>query len=448
MQCIQNRRLPALWGLFFLIALPFASAAPGTGERLGLDTAVALAVSSDPWLPGSRHTENALAEEAVAAATLPDPKLSLKAGNFPVDTLDLNQEAMTQLSVGVSQMFPRGDTLSLSREQKELLARRQPLLRENRRAQVRMTVSTLWLDIFRAQASSRIIETSQGLFEHLVDAAEASYASAQGRTRQQDLIRAQLELTRLEDRLVGLRQAEEGARRRLGEWLGAEAQRRLPDEMPVLAPVRPLPVEAANQARYEQVRGHPLLRAMDLQIAATETDVALAQQQYRPEWGLTAQYGYRDEDALGRERADLFSLGVTLELPLFTANRQDRRLQAAVSRGEAMRTERQLLSRRLVSELASLKSELVRLEERSALYADRLLPQMSDQAEAALTAYNHDDGDFAEAVRARIAEMNARIEALAIAVERQKTVARINYLLAGAGSGQPGAAPNRQGEST
>ncbi len=67
MQCIQNRRLPALWGLFFLVAFPFASAAPGTGERLGLDTAVALAVSSDPWLPGSRHTENALAEEAVAA---------------------------------------------------------------------------------------------------------------------------------------------------------------------------------------------------------------------------------------------------------------------------------------------------------------------------------------------------------------------------------------------
>ena len=54
---------------------------------------------------------------------------------------------------------------------------------------------------------------------------------------------------------------------------------------------------------------------------------------------------------------------------------------------------------------------------------------MAEQAEASLAAYNNDDGDFAEAVRARIAELNAQIDALAIAVERQKATARINYLL-------------------
>jgi hypothetical protein len=54
---------------------------------------------------------------------------------------------------------------------------------------------------------------------------------------------------------------------------------------------------------------------------------------------------------------------------------------------------------------------------------------MAEQAKAALAAYNNDDGDFAEAVRARIAELNARIESLDIAVARQKTIAQINYLL-------------------
>ena len=38
--------------------------------------------------------------------------------------------------------------------------------------------------------------------------------------------------------------------------------------------------------------------------------------------------------------------------------------------------------------------------------------------------------DFAEAVRARIAELNAKVDALAIDVDRQKTIAQINYLLA------------------
>ena len=59
-----------------------------------------------------------------------------------------------------------------------------------------------------------------------------------------------------------------------------------------------------------------------------------------------------------------------------------------------------------------------------------------EQAEAALSAYNTDDGDFAEVVRARIAELDAKIDALSLAVERQQTTARINYLLAGTGAGQ------------
>jgi hypothetical protein len=56
---------------------------------------------------------------------------------------------------------------------------------------------------------------------------------------------------------------------------------------------------------------------------------------------------------------------------------------------------------------------------------------MAEQAEASLTAYNNDDGDFAEAVRARIAELNAKIDALGIAVERLQVITHMNYLLAG-----------------
>ena len=161
-----------------------------------------------------------------------------------------------------------------------------------------------------------------------------------------------------------------------------------------------------------------------------ETDVDLARQKYKPEWGLSAQYGYRDRDPMGRDRSDLFSVGVSFDLPIFTANRQDKEVSAAISRAESIRTEKQLLIRRLMAELDTASAHLVRLDEGYALYADQLLPQMAEQAEASLAAYNNDDGDFAEAVRARIAELNTKIDALAIAVDRQKTIAQINYLLA------------------
>ena len=44
-------------------------------EGLTLKEAVHIAIDADPWLTGSRYTQSALADEATAAATLPDPKM-------------------------------------------------------------------------------------------------------------------------------------------------------------------------------------------------------------------------------------------------------------------------------------------------------------------------------------------------------------------------------------
>lgn len=403
-------------------------------ESLTLEEAVALAIEADPWLAGSKHTQQALNDEATAAASLPDPRVSLMAGNFPVDSFDINQEAMTQLSVGVTQMFPRGDSLALAKRQKQQLAGQHPLLRIDRRAKVEATASQLWLEAYRAQESIRLIERNRGLFEQLVESAEAHYSSALGQVRQQDVIRAQLELTRLDDRLTTLKQQKEAAQRRLSEWIGAAARVPLAPILPTPSLARPLTIptiEAADEhARYQLIRHHPALMALEQRIDATQTGVDLAEQKYKPEWGLTAQYGSRARDPMGRERSDLFSIGVTFDLPIFTGNRQDREVSAAVNRAEAIKTERHLLRRQLMAELETASVQLTRLDERLALYTEQLLPQMADQAEASLAAYGNDRGDFAEAVRARIADLNAKVEALVIAVERQKIMAQINYLLA------------------
>jgi outer membrane protein TolC len=423
-----------LVALGLLASTPLVFAQEPVSE-LSLNSAIAAAIASDPWLNGSRHREDALSSESVSAASLPDPKISLTAGNFPVDTLDINQEAMTQLAVAVSQTFPRGSSRTLSSRQKRELAAQEPMLRLDREAKVAATVAQLWLEEFKAQESIRLIERDRSLFEQLVDAARASYSSALGRARQQDLIRAQLELTRIDDRLMVLQQQQEATQRRLSEWIGVRGH--LP-----LAPLLPndalsLPVSAvfvpvsSARSRYQLISLHPLLQAFDQRINAMQIGVELARQKYQPEWGLTAQYGYRDDDSLGRDRADLFSVGVSVDMPLFTANRQDKDVSAAVSRAEAIKTDKQLLSRQLTASLDMAIVQLQRLNQRLALYENQLLPQMALQAEAALTAYDSDDGDFAEAVRARIAQLNTKIEALVITVEQQQTIVKINYLLSG-----------------
>ncbi|WP_193161758.1 TolC family protein [Microbulbifer hainanensis] len=409
------------------VVLPSPPAAAASG--LVFEQAIAIAIERDPWLAGSRYTEDALADEALAAAQLPDPTVAVAALNMPTDTFNFGQEPMTQFALGISQMFPRGDSRALSRQQKEQLAAREPLMRADRRARVRATVAQLWLDIYRARESIHLIDGDRALFTQLVDAAVASYASAQGRARQPDVIRAQLELTRLDDRLTVLQQRQESAEQRLSEWVDDAVSRGIGGTLPHLEPVVPMADSRSPSDWYQQLRLHPAVLALEEKIDAVATGIDLAKQKYKPEWALKASYGYRGEDPMGQDRTDLLTLGVSFDLPLFTAKRQDRQLSAAVARTAATETERSLLLRQLLAQLQKARLQLIRLDQRRALYRGELLPQMREQAEASLAAYNNDEGDFAEAVRARIAELNTKIDALDIEVERLKTIAQLNYLL-------------------
>ena len=143
---------------------------------------------------------------------------------------------------------------------------------------------------------------------------------------------------------------------------------------------------------------------------------------------------------MGQQRPDFFSVGLAFDLPLFTSSRQDQQLQSAIADSAAMRTEKMLALRTMVANFETEHARLLRLQQRQQLYRERLLPQMQQQAEASLSAYTRDDGDFAEVVRARIAELNARIEALDIDITRLQTITRLNYFFAedsSAVSGEP-----------
>ncbi|MBT4521148.1 MAG: TolC family protein [Halieaceae bacterium] len=416
------------------------------GQTLSLNKAIVAALANDPWQAGNRHRQTAYEAQSVAAGTLPDPRVSVNFANLPTDTFDFNQEAMTQFRVGVTQMFPRGQSLRMKQQYMAVLGSQHPLLAADREAQVTLTVSQLWLDVYQASASIEAIESNRALFEQLVDVAIASYSNALGRTRQQDVIRAQLELTRLQDRLVRLQQDRDMGSQQLMEWLadgpglngdtegGLLYSRNhmqgfsLPDELPQVRLRRsPLPVN--DEFDQKHLMSHPAVLALDRLVEAARVGVELARQKYKSEWGVSASYAYREDDPSGLDRSDFFSLGISFDLPVFTANRQDKQVRSAAAKAEEIRSRKWLLLRRMTSELATAAKQLGHVDQRQRIFLDQLLPQMQEQAEASLAAYTNDDGDFAEVVRARIALLNTEIESLQIAVERQKTVAQLNYLL-------------------
>ncbi|MBA6289115.1 TolC family protein [Colwellia sp. MB3u-4] len=421
-------------------------------KALSFKKAIEVAQKSDPWLTGNKHKQQAIELMSRVANTLPDPKVSIGFANLPTNGFDFAQEGMTQAKVGIAQLFPRGDTLAIKSQQLKTQSEAFPYQRKDRASKVAVTVGSLWLDAYRVQQTMALIENNRSLFEQLADVATASYSSALGKTRQQDIVRAQLELTRLEDRLAQLAQQKNGFVGMLTQWLSQISSEDSTGE-PVLASdfalyqlvlSQELPeIELINRALVAKetwlepsalipyFSNHPAVMALEKNIQATKTGIKLAQQKYQPEWGVNASYGYRADDAMGSSRADLFSVGVTFDLPIFTHNRQDKAVQSAVSATEAVKTDKILLLRQLLGAYSSAKGRLLRLKERQMLYQFKLLPQIHDQAAASLSAYTNDDGDFSEVVRSRIAVLNTEIDLLTLNVEEQKIGLELNYLFIG-----------------
>ena len=189
------------------VASPILQAADNQ-KVWSFNSTVTTAQKNDPWLTGNKHQQQAVEALSNAASSLPDPKMSVAFANLPTDGFDFAQEGMTQLKVGITQMFPRGDSLTIKNQQLRIQSEAYPFQRSDREAKVAVTVGSLWLDAYYVQQSIILIEQNRSLFEQLADVAQASYSSTLGKTRQQDIVRAQLELTQLDDRLDILAQQQ------------------------------------------------------------------------------------------------------------------------------------------------------------------------------------------------------------------------------------------------
>lgn len=412
-------------------------------DELALQNVIKIAVLNDSWLKGNEYSQEAIEESSIAAGTYADPKVTIGAANIPTDTFDLNQEAMTQLKVGISQMFPRGDILEIRQEQLKLQASQYPYQREDRKGKLTVQIAQLWLEAYKAQESIALIEKNRSLFEQLADIAESSYSSAFGKTRQQDIIRAQLELTKLEDRLTLLKQKKDIALLSLSEWLSNFAEDKinsenilessnlfLPSSFPNIEMINPnyFNFKEDSEKVLTKFENHPSIKNIEQKIKATSKSIKLARENYKPQFSVNTSYAKREDDLMGRNRADLFSVGVTFDLPIFVKNKQDKELKVAMLKTKSVKTEKILQYKKLFSLYETTKADLIRLKDRQSLYLTKLLPQINEQAEASLTAYTNDDGDFAEVVRSRISQLNAQIDILNINVDIQKNIVKYNYL--------------------
>ena len=390
-------------------------------NALSLKQAEQLAVQSDPSIENLKATSQAFVDESIADDTLPDPKLRLGAVNVPVDSFDLEQEQMTQVKVGILQNFPRGDVLSIKQKQSRYLSRAALSMADDTQLKIIRDVRETYLNLFYEINAYQIIRETRKLFSELVKITESNYAA--GRVNQQDVVLAGLELSRLDDRSTKIQAREESYRAELEQWIGDAAWNYISADFPVL-PILP------NQIDLNQViPAHPLIRAESAKINASKQMTEMAKQEYKPGWSLLVDYGFRSgNNPDGSERADFATAIVSLDIPLFTGNRQDKTVSSNKQKVSAARYAKDDQLRKLKRLYEKNQHLWVRLGERENLYRNSLLTAAKNNSKASLKAYQSGVTEFNTLMRAQITELDVRLEDLRVRIDRAAAQARLLYI--------------------
>jgi len=410
-----NKHLLGFTAVLIIINLPCVAFA------LSLQQAEQLALEADPLIMSYKASSRSYDAESTANGTLPDPKLRLGMFNVPLDTFSTSEDPSTQLRIGIQQEFPRGDTTDLKQQQSKWLAQAAMAQAENERLQLLMNVRDTYINLYHEIEAGSIVNETRELFLKLVKITEDQYAA--GRANQQDVIHADLELSRLDDRATRIRGNEDEYRAYLAQWVGDIAWQDIDSNLPVLPDV-PDNIEI-NQLLTQ----HPAVMVETARVEASRKMIEVTRQDYKPGIGAFVEYRKRfGENPDGSDRSDMMAAMVTVDIPLFTENRQDKNVAAREESTNAARYSRDDKLRILKRKLDKDRAIYRRLGERELLYKNKLINSATSNAEASLNAYQSGVTEFTTLMRARIMELDVRLDNLRIQVDRLRAQARLLYI--------------------
>lgn len=390
-------------------------------NELTLAESEQIALDSD-FITKQFNTRSAsLNERAIADGQLPDPKIKLGIMNMPVNSFDRGQEPMTQLQVGIQQSFPRGRTLHYKSLQTMDIADVDEAKALDRGKKVLRSLRNSYLDVYLNVKTESILEQNRDLFTQMLDITQRQYAV--GRDNQHDVLRAQLELALIDDRIAEIVGEKEIAMAELAKWIGFDqAQRPLPQTFPELAPISSL------EQIVSELPSHPLIQIEDALVKANDKNVNIAEEQYKPGWMLDFTYGERTgNNPDGSSRDDFASAMIMMDLPIFTDKRQDKRLAASKLEHIASRFARSDRLLELKRQVEKEHANWVRQGKRFELYETRAVVDAAQNSESTLKAYQNDLTDFTTLMRARLTELNTQLDMLKIRINRTKSQANLLY---------------------
>jgi len=315
---------------------------------------------------------------------------------------------MTQMQLGIAQALPFPGKLGLKSEAANQMAEAAAQDRQELRLLLLRNIRIHWWNLAYLDKALSIIRHNEDLLRNLVRIAETKYKTGKG--LQQDVLLAQLELSKLLERELELSSARQREAAALNALLGRPSNSHIELPRQDKADLKEFSVDTAllkQQARQRR----PMLLAKDYNVQAADSRIDLAERDYYPDFILGAAYGFRQgTNANGQARPDLASVMLSMNLPLYGSSKQGRAVDQRTAEKASAEFSWLDAANQVDAEIDTAASDLKIARERVQLFEQGILPQARQTTASMQTGYQVNKVDFLNLVRAQLNEFNTDIQ--------------------------------------
>tara|TARA_B100000809_G_scaffold219710_1_gene227052 strand:- start:4569 stop:5864 length:1296 start_codon:yes stop_codon:yes gene_type:complete len=390
-------------------------------SNLSVSEAVMKAVRDNPSLAQLRARYDALQQIPSQVGTLPDPMIGLSAMNFPATNFHRRQEPMTQVQLSFLQSIPFPGKLRLEREAAEFDAQAAGLRVEELRLQIMANVRTIWWQAFYLDRALETVRSNRKLFREFIQIARKKYETGTG--LQQDVLLAQLELSKLIDQEISLESMRDhqGIALNILMDLPEQGELGLVSEMK-----RNLEEVQSREYYFQRAETRPLLKQKMVQLEAANKRLNSAEKDRLPDFILGVNYGDRQGDnPNGSSRDDLLSVMLGVKVPIYASRKQDKAIAQRTAEVQSAVYASQDVRGQVRGAILRSLTDYSRARKQFELFESSILPQSNQTVQSMLSGYRVSQVDFLNLVRAQSTLLNYELQYWRAFVEAKQSLARL-----------------------
>jgi len=336
----------------------------------------------NPAIQAARSRFEAATKRPAQAGTLPEPTASYT--NFGVGHpfSRLNGSNFAYQGLGVSQEFPFPGKLSLASEEAK---REAEGVQQNYRAVVLDMTARLkvayyeWLTVNKAIELTRKHSDLLGRFEEI---ARNRYTVGKG--LQQDVLKAQLEVSTLEQQLAMLDEKRQRAEADIASLLAVPTVViRAPSE--IQASSFPMSLDELLKATDDS----PRVRAEQKMVDARAVGINRSLKDFRPDFGVNLQWQHT-----GSNFPDFYMATVEVKIPIYYARKQRYALEESYSKLREAKQNYQAAQQQSIYQVKDQYLSIQSSERILNLYKTTLIPQAQLTVDSSASAYEVGSIDF------------------------------------------------------